>query len=97
LGDNVNLLGPLRLEHLNLVLAFVDTAHYCTKLHPELALEDDIRNLLAAHETLAQCILNDPEAQNDSLGRQVAAEPTAPRELRQQHDSITQALSGAQC
>jgi signal transduction histidine kinase len=85
-------LGPLSLEHLNLVLAFVRTAHYWTKLHPELALEDDISHLLAAHETLAHCILKDPEAQQDSLSRQVAAELTTLRKLRQQHDSITQAF-----
>ncbi len=84
-------LGPLNLERLNLVLAFVRTAHYWTKLHPELALEDDIIHLLAVHETLAQCILKDPEAQKDSLGRQVAAELASLRELRQQHESITQA------
>ena len=84
-------LGPLNLEQLNLVLAFVRTAHYWTKLHPELVLEDDISHLLATHEALAQCILNDPEAQNDSLGRQVAAELTSLRKLRQQHENITQA------
>jgi signal transduction histidine kinase len=85
-------LGPLNLERLHLVLAFVRTAHYWTKLHPELALEDDIRDLLTAHETLAQCILNDPEAQKDSLGRQVAAELASLRQLRHQHESITQAF-----
>ena len=84
-------LGRLSLEHLNLVLAFVRTAHHWTKLHPELALEDDISHLLDAHETLAQCVLKDPEAQRDSLGRQVAAELTSLRRLRQQHESITQA------
>jgi signal transduction histidine kinase len=84
-------LGPISMEHLNLVLAFVRTAHYWTKLHPELALEDDISHLLAAHETLAQCILKDPEAQKDSLSKQVAADLTALRKLRQQHESITQA------
>ena len=84
-------LGPLSLERLNLVLAFVRTAHYWTRLHPELVLEDDIRHLLAAHETLAQCILKDPEAEKDSLGQQVAAELASLRKLRQQHESITQA------
>ena len=85
------MLGPLNLERLNLVLAFVRTAHYWTKLHPEVALEDDISHLLAAHKTLAQCILKDPEAQRDSLGRQVAAELASLRALRHQHESITQA------
>src|SRR5580704_17540768 len=74
-------LGPLSLERLNLVLAFVRTAHYWTKLHPELVFEDDISHLLAAHETLARCILKDPEAQKDSLARQVAAELTSLRKL----------------
>jgi signal transduction histidine kinase len=84
-------LGPLSMEHLNLVLAFVRTAHYWTKLHPELTLEDDITHLLAAHEILAECILKDPAPEDDSLGRQVAAELAALRKLRQQHDSITHA------
>jgi signal transduction histidine kinase len=84
-------LGPSNLEQLNLVLAFVRTAHYWTKLHPELAYEDDISRLLATHEMLAECILKDPEAQKDSLGRQVAAELASLRKLRQQHESITQA------
>jgi signal transduction histidine kinase len=79
------------LERLNLVLAFVRTAHYWTKLHPELALEDDISHLLAAYEALAYCILKDPEAQEDSLGNQVAAELASLRQLRRQHESITQA------
>src|ERR1700733_14870631 len=51
-------LGAGCLEQLNLILAFVRTAHYWTQLHPELVLEDDINQLLATHEALAQCILN---------------------------------------
>ena len=43
-------------------LAFVRTAHYWTKLHPELGFEDDIKRLLAIHQELAECVLNDPEA-----------------------------------
>jgi hypothetical protein len=67
-------LGPRTMEQVNLFLAFVRTAHYWTKLHPELALEDDVAQLLATHETLAHCILKDPEAQRDGLSRQVSAE-----------------------
>jgi hypothetical protein len=84
-------LGASNLEQLNLVLAFVRTAHYWTKLHPELTLEDDIAQLLATHEMLAHCILKDPEAKRDSLSRQVAAELTSLRKLRKQHESISQA------
>ena len=56
------LLGPIRFQYLILFLTFVRAAHYWTKVHPELELEEDIKNLLATHEALAACILNDPEA-----------------------------------
>src|SRR3984957_754710 len=62
------LLGPVRLQYLLLLLAFVRAAHYWTETHPEIALEDDIDKLLATHEALATCILNDPEAR-DSTGQ----------------------------
>jgi PAS domain S-box-containing protein len=58
------LLGPVRLQHLLLLLAFVRAAHYWTETHPEIALEDDINKLLATHEALADCILNDQEARD---------------------------------
>jgi two-component system sensor histidine kinase UhpB len=60
------LLGSVRLQYLLLFLAFVRAAHYWTETHPEITLEDDINKLLATHEALADCILNDPEA-NDSI------------------------------
>jgi PAS domain S-box-containing protein len=56
------LFGPTRLQYLLLFLAFVRAAHYWTETHPEIAFEDDIDKLLATHEALADCILNDPEA-----------------------------------
>jgi PAS domain S-box-containing protein len=58
------LLGPARLQYLLLFLAFVRAAHYWTETHPEIAFEDDINKLLATHEALADCILNDPEARD---------------------------------
>src|SRR5580692_3273313 len=58
------LLGPARLQYLLLFLSFVRAAHYWTETHPEIALEDDINKLLATHEALADCILNDPEARD---------------------------------
>lgn len=61
------LFGAVRLQYLLLLLAFVRAAHYWTKIHPEIALEDDIKQLLAAHEELADCIFNDPEASSDSF------------------------------
>jgi signal transduction histidine kinase/ActR/RegA family two-component response regulator len=49
-------------QHLMVFLAFVRTAHYWTKVHPELGFEDDVMQLFATHEALAECVLNDPEA-----------------------------------
>jgi PAS domain-containing protein len=84
-------LAPSSLEQLNLLLAFVRMAHYWTKLHPELAFEDDVTHLLETHETLAHCILKDPEAQTGSLSRQVTAELASLRQLQKQHESMTHA------
>ena len=59
------ILGRTRLQYLLLFLAFVRAAHYWTETHTEIALEDDISKLLATHEELAECILNDPEARDN--------------------------------
>ena len=73
LGALARLLGPTRLQYLLLFLAFVRAAHYWTETHPEIALEDDINKLLATHEALADCILNDPEAR-DSISQSLLDE-----------------------
>jgi two-component system sensor histidine kinase UhpB len=70
------LFGPVRLQYLLLFLAFARAAHHWTETHPEIALEDDINKLLATHEALADCILNDPEARDstsDSLLNELPA------------------------
>jgi len=56
------LFGPVDFQNLALFLAFIRTAHYWTKIHHELEFEDDINHVLATHQALADCILNDPEA-----------------------------------
>lgn len=72
------LFGPVRLQYLLLLLAFIRAAHYWTETHPEIALEEDINKLLATHEALAECILNDPEA-NDSISQSLLDELPALR------------------
>lgn len=72
------LFGPVRLQYLLLFLAFVRAAHYWTETHPEIGFEDDINKLLATHEALAECILNDPEA-DDSISRSLLDELPALR------------------
>lgn len=68
------LFGAVRLQYLILFLAFIRTAHYWSEVHPELAFEDDIKELLATHEALAECVLNDPEAQTAKIGRRLIDE-----------------------
>src|SRR6202050_4157258 len=65
------LLGTVRLQYLLLFLAFVRAAHYWTRVHPEIQFEDDIKQLLATHEALASCILDDPEASGDNLTQSI--------------------------
>jgi PAS domain S-box-containing protein len=72
------LLGATRLQYLLLFLAFVRAAHYWTETHPEIAFEEDIDKLLATHEALANCILNDPEAR-DSVSQSLLDELPALR------------------
>lgn len=73
------LLGAARLQYLLMFLAFVRAAHYWTKVHPELEMEDDIKRLLDTHEALATCILNDPEAAVDGVSQSLLEEVPALR------------------
>ena len=73
------LLGAVRLQYLLVFLAFVRAAHYWTKVHPELEIEDDIKHLLETHEALATCILSDPEATSDDVSQALLEELPALR------------------
>jgi PAS domain S-box-containing protein len=68
------LLGTVRLQYLLLFLAFVRAAHYWTRVHPEIQFEDDIKELLATHEALASCILDDPESGTDKVTQSILDE-----------------------
>src|ERR1700686_887460 len=68
------LLGTVRLQYLLLFLAFVRAAHYWTTVHPEIQFEDDIKQILATHEALAGCIIDDPEASTDKITQSVLEE-----------------------
>jgi hypothetical protein len=54
-------LGAKRLEFLFALLAFIRTAHYWTMVHPELEIEDDVRNLMASNKELASLLLQDSD------------------------------------
>jgi len=84
------ILGPVRCQHLLVFLVFVRAAHYWTKVHPELELEEDINELLRTHEALATCILNDPEAATDAIAASILEELP---ELRQRADKAISLLA----
>jgi PAS domain S-box-containing protein len=67
-------LGPARMENLLLLLTFIRTAHFWTELHPELDFEEDIRDLLATHEDLGQCLLDDPASGAGNTSQRLLAE-----------------------
>jgi PAS domain S-box-containing protein len=67
-------LGDVQLQYLLLFLAFIRAAHYWTKVHPEIQFEHDIKELLAAHEVLAGCILQDPEVATDRIAQSILDE-----------------------
>ncbi len=73
------LLGSVRLQYLLLFLAFVRAAHYWTAVHPEIQFEDDIKQLLATHEALATCIIDDFEAGTDKITQSILDELPALR------------------
>ena len=83
LEELTRLLGPARLQYMLLFLAFVRAAHYWTETHPEITLEADIDKLLATHEELAECILNDPEA-TDSISQRswMSCQPYASKRIK---------------
>jgi signal transduction histidine kinase/CheY-like chemotaxis protein len=85
-----HVLGPSGLEHLNVFLAFVRTAHYWTQIHPELVLEEDVKQLLATHHVLAECLLKDPEARSSDLGVKLLDELLTLRESSQNHEMLSQ-------
>ena len=77
------LLGAVRLEYLLLFVTFIRAAHYWTRVHPEIEFEEDIKQLLATHEALANCILSDSEAPSDSVSQALLDELPS---LRQKAD-----------
>jgi signal transduction histidine kinase/ActR/RegA family two-component response regulator len=77
-------LGASRMEHLLVFIAFVRTAHEWTKLHPELTFEDDVRQLMATHQPLRHCLLDDPEAKSADIKQRLLGELDALRQEKQQ-------------
>lgn len=74
------------LEYTKLLLAFIRTAHYWTEIHPELVLEDDINQLLATHEAIAECVLADPaKSPENRLASRISEDLMSLRDLNERH------------
>jgi PAS domain S-box-containing protein len=90
--DVLKALFGKRTQYLVLFFAFVRTAHYWTEVHPELGFEDDVKQLLATQQELAECILNDPEAQRAEVAKRILAELPALREEARQASTLLAAI-----
>ena len=54
-------LGVRRVEYLLSLLTFIRAAHFWTVVHPDLEIEDDVRELMSTHKELASLLLQDPD------------------------------------
>jgi two-component sensor histidine kinase len=79
-------LGGEKFELLVGFLTFIRSAHYWTLMHPELALEDDVKELLREHEELAQMLLLDTEAGQCEMGPRLFDELESLRDLNERQE-----------
>ena len=89
-----NALGGEKFELLVGLLTFIRSAHYWTLMHPELVLEDDLKELLRQHEELALLLSKDSEAGHYEMGERLFEELESLRDLneRQVLESARRAL-----
>jgi two-component sensor histidine kinase len=79
-------LGGEKFELLIGFLTFIRSAHYWTLMHPELALEDDVKELLQKHEELARLLLRDQEAARCEMGARLFEELKSLRDLNEREE-----------
>jgi two-component sensor histidine kinase len=79
-------LGGEKFELLVGLLTFIRAAHYWTLMHPDLALEDDLKELLREHEQLAKLLSEDSEAGRCEMGARLFEELAALRELNEREE-----------
>jgi two-component sensor histidine kinase len=79
-------LGGEKFELLIGFLTFIRSAHYWTLMHPELALEDDVKELLRDHEELAKLLLDDFEAGRGEMGARLFEELVSLREFNEREE-----------
>jgi len=79
-------LGGEKFELLVAFLTFVRSAHYWTLMHPELALEDDVKELLREQEELARMLMEDTEAGHCEMGTRLFEELESLRDLNERQE-----------
>jgi two-component sensor histidine kinase len=79
-------LGGEKFELLVAFLTFIRSAHYWTLMHPELAFEEDLQELLRSHEELARTLLEDPEAGHCEMGTRLFDELASLRDLQERQE-----------
>jgi two-component sensor histidine kinase len=67
-------------------LTFIRSAHYWTLMHPEVALEDDLKELLRDHEELAHMLMVDTEAGQCEMGERLFDELASLRDLNERQE-----------
>jgi two-component sensor histidine kinase len=82
-------LGGEKFELLAGLLTFIRSAHYWTLMHPELAFEDDVKQLLREHEELAHVLLEDAEAGRCEMGARLFEELESLRDLNERQELKT--------
>jgi two-component sensor histidine kinase len=79
-------LGSEKFELLVGFLTFIRSAHYWTLMHQELALEDDVKELLREHEELAKMLLEDTEGCHCEMGTRLFDELESLRDLNERQE-----------
>jgi two-component sensor histidine kinase len=79
-------LGGEKFELLIGFMTFVRSAHYWTLMHPEIALEDDIKGLLREQEELARLLSQDAEAGRCEMGTRLFEELETLRNLHERQE-----------
>src|SRR5262245_38662921 len=50
-----HVVGGKRCEYVLALLAFIRTAHFWTVVHPDIEMEDDVKQLMERHKSLRPC------------------------------------------
>lgn len=85
--------GETNLQYLLVFLTFVRTAHFWTKVHPELQHERDISELLNVQEALAKCVLDDSTKSDGETAQVLVRELIELRKEREQAELLRVTLS----